>query len=109
MNISLAVFVILIIIAVTSSMVANQYLKLRGRAIITCNVDLVFPQNRDIAGVCTEAVVEGRLFLELQGHTGLPSGNVHHFLNLDHVAHQRQIIKIHPRGKTSEELFSLLC
>lgn len=86
-------------------MVVNRYLKLRGRVSITCNVDLVSAPNRDIAGLCTEAVVEDRLFLELHGHTGLPSGNVHHFLNMGHVDRQRQIIKIHPRGKTSEELF----
>lgn len=82
--------------------VGESIFKPRGRAIITRNVDLVSAPNRDIAG---EAVVEDRLFLELQGHTGLPSGNVHHFLNVGHVAHQRQIIKIHPRSKTSEKYF----
>lgn len=85
-------------------MVVYQYLKLKGRVIITCNVDLVSAPNRDIAGLCTEAIVD-RLFLELQGHAGLPSGNVHHFLNMGHVACQRQIFKIHPRGKTLEVLF----
>lgn len=82
--------------------VGESIFKPRGRAIITRNVDLVSAPNRDIAG---EAVVEDRLFLELQGHTGLPSDNVRHFLNVGHVAHQRQIIKNHPKGKTSEKYF----
>jgi len=46
-----------------------------------------------------EAVVEDGLFLELQGHTGFPSGNVYHFLNVGHVAHQKPILKIHQRRK----------
>lgn len=86
-------------------MLVNQYLKLRERVIISCNVDLVSAPNRDIAGLCAEAVVEDRLFLESQGYTGFLSGNAHHFLNMGHVARQRKIVKIHPRGKTSEELF----
>lgn len=91
------VFVTHLLLAIKPSVVVNRYLKLGGRAIITCNVDLVSSPNRDIAGLCTEASAEDGLFLELKGHRGLPPGNVHHFLNVDHVAHH-QIIKNHPRA-----------
>lgn len=67
------VFVNRLLLAIKRSVVVNRYLKLGGRAIITCNVDLVSSTNRDIAGLCTEASAEDGLFLELKGHRGLPS------------------------------------